>query len=212
MTYPTAWFEAKVLARLTDTDQPDACWEWTGATNGAAGYGHLRTPSATLAYVHRLTFEQLVGPIPPGLVLDHLCRNPPCANPRHLEPVTQRANGLRGATFAAQHAATTQCPRGHQLAGDNLEPSHLANGGRKCRTCQRHHLATRRAAVTAARNALGLTQREYRHTYGESTHVAREITRRLNAGEALDGVRDTAPGRGHWGKRAITIQADPTRA
>jgi hypothetical protein len=212
MTYPEDWFQAKILDRLTNTDQPDACWEWTGATNGAAGYGHIYSRGHGYPYVHRVTYEHLIGPIPAGLHIDHLCRNPRCANPRHLEPVTRRVNGLRGATFAADHASRSHCPKGHPLAGDNLVPSNLVRGRRKCATCQRAHLATQHAAIKEARNALGLTQRAYTTQYGQSAHVAREIIRRLQTGEPLDGVRDTAPGRGSWGKRIITVPADPTRA
>lgn len=69
------------------------CWEWTGAQVGRANekYGHTR-----MGMAHRVAYELLVGPIPKGLVLDHLCRNRLCVNPAHLEPVTQRTNILRG--------------------------------------------------------------------------------------------------------------------
>jgi hypothetical protein len=211
MTYPADWFERKVLARLTDTDQPDACWEWTGYLT-PGGYGQAWVPGDHMRLTHRVTYTQLVGPIPAGLGLDHLCRNRRCCNPRHLEPVTNRVNTARGATIAAEHAARTHCPEGHPLKGDNLEPSHLAVGGRKCRTCNRARTDAQRAAINEARRALGLTRDGYTGRYGMSVHVAREIIRRTQAGEPLDGVRDVAPGRGRRGKRAITVPADPTRA
>lgn len=77
---------------------PDECWMWTGAICGAPrgkGYGHLNI-GGRLVMAHRFAYELLVGPIPEGLVLDHLCREQYCVNPAHLEPVTQRTNVHRG--------------------------------------------------------------------------------------------------------------------
>lgn len=70
------------------------CWEWRGAIQ-SAGYGcfELRRDRPLLA--HRYAYEELVGPIPDGLQLDHLCRNRRCVNPAHLEPVDHRTNCLR---------------------------------------------------------------------------------------------------------------------
>lgn len=69
------------------------CWEWTGAKTGA-GYGHVLLNYKNV-YAHRLSYELLVGPIPEGLVIDHVCRNRGCINPEHLEPVTPRENVMR---------------------------------------------------------------------------------------------------------------------
>jgi len=84
---------------------------------------------------HRLTYEALVGPIPPGLVIDHLCRVPECVNPDHLEPVTHAENLARGigANSRDRRAAQTHCPNGHALEGENLALSPA--GGKVCRTC-----------------------------------------------------------------------------
>ncbi len=83
---------------------------------------------------HRFSFESFIGPIPDGLTLDHLCRNPRCVNPLHLEPVTNRVNILRGTSFVAIHARKTHCIRGHALTEDNVY--HARNGGRYCRKCR----------------------------------------------------------------------------
>lgn len=72
----------------------DECWVWCARTN-RNGYGRLRVGGRELM-AHRLAYEALVGPIPEGLVLDHLCRVRLCINPAHLEPVTVRENTLRG--------------------------------------------------------------------------------------------------------------------
>jgi len=70
------------------------CWEWQRC-RVPFGYGGVHW-NGKFAYAHRVVYELLVGPIPPDRVLDHLCRNPPCCNPGHLEPVTQAVNVARG--------------------------------------------------------------------------------------------------------------------
>ena len=70
------------------------CWIWLRGF-GSKGYGVLAT-SEIRSYAHRYLYEQMVGPVPDGLVLDHLCRNHPCVNPEHLEAVTQHENVRRG--------------------------------------------------------------------------------------------------------------------
>jgi len=115
-----------------------ACWIWT-ASRSPFGHGQFYVRHGVPRRAHRIAYEMLVGPIPEGLVLDHLCRNPPCVNPAHLEPVTQRINtqrAPRGGT-AAQYAARTYCPQGHPLIGDNLV---RRSGGRVCLACRRRYL------------------------------------------------------------------------
>lgn len=67
------------------------CWIWTGKTS-VRGYGVFRS---TQQYAHRYAYESRVGPIPPGLTIDHLCRVTNCVNPTHLEPVTRAENTRR---------------------------------------------------------------------------------------------------------------------
>lgn len=110
----------------------DSCWEWTG-WRSRNGYGRLRLTKHTEVAAHRFSYELLVGPIPEGLQIDHLCRNRSCVNPAHLEPVTCQENLLRGLTIAARNAAKTHCPRGHSYSGENLYRK--PNGGRECRAC-----------------------------------------------------------------------------
>lgn len=109
------------------------CWEWEGARN-SYGYGSIQYQQQGHG-VHRLAWLVLVGPIPPGLELDHLCRVRHCLNPAHLEPVTNRVNNLRGQTFAAANAAKTRCPQGHEY--DPLNTYTDPAGRRHCRACKR---------------------------------------------------------------------------
>jgi len=71
------------------------CWVWQRAKT-ELGYGVARADGKN-QYAHRMMYEREVGPIPDGLSLDHLCRNPSCVNPAHLEPVTHGENLRRGA-------------------------------------------------------------------------------------------------------------------
>jgi hypothetical protein len=71
-----------------------ACWIWSGAIC-MKGYGRIKIDGRRVG-AHRVYYERLIGPVPKGLHLDHLCRQPGCVNPAHLEPVTSRENSCRG--------------------------------------------------------------------------------------------------------------------
>jgi len=75
-----------------------SCWLWTASTR--RGYGQFVINNKPTP-AHRFAYEQLVGDIPRGLQLDHLCRVRNCVNPEHLEPVTSRENILRGEGICA---------------------------------------------------------------------------------------------------------------
>ena len=113
-------------------DATGDCWEWT-ASKDQDGYGlfHLPSPRRTRR-AHRVVWEELIGPIPDGMVVDHWCKNPSCVNPDHLNLTTQRMNVLRGVSTGARAIRTNQCIHGHSLAD-----AYTWNGKRKCRTCHR---------------------------------------------------------------------------
>ncbi len=114
----------------------NGCWLWRGHLN-SSGYGRFKFVGGE-AKAHRVGYELFVGPIPDGLVLDHLCRNTWCVNPAHLEPVTGAENTLRGFGAAAINARKTHCNKGHPLSGSNLK-IYVDSAGehRRCLTCKR---------------------------------------------------------------------------
>lgn len=144
-----ARFWAKV-----DKSSANGCWRWTAATN-SRGYGQFwLSPRHRMA--HTVAYELLIGTVPAGLVLDHLCRNHSCVNPAHLEPVTQAENIARGMAPNALAVRTGRCMRGHELTPDNLRVNKRSGGRaskRQCRTC---HNAITRACSARRRAAMRL--------------------------------------------------------
>ena len=150
------------VARLIETDPTwkrfardfvvaeSGCWQWTGSLY-AVGYGRFSTGGRWVT-AHRWCYERLIGPVPPGLDLDHLCRNRPCVNPQHLDPVTRRENLLRGETIPARNSRKTHCPSGHAYTPENTR---IYRSGRYCKACNRERCRIdsrdRRARERAAR-------------------------------------------------------------
>jgi len=131
-------FEAKYAISVANFHNGTPCWEWHGYKR--LGYGEFHTATQKRVKAHRFSYVQKHGAIPPGLVLDHLCRNPGCVNPEHLEAVTSNENSVRGQAGKYQ-LLKTHCPYGHPYAGDNLfYDNHILKDGTKkpyrgCRAC-----------------------------------------------------------------------------
>jgi hypothetical protein len=113
------------------TERRGDCLVWTGALD-RDGYGIFEVSTDITVRIHRWSYEQLVGPIPDGFTIDHLCRNRACQNVRHMEPVTNRVNILRGEGAAALNARKTHCKRGHEFTPEN---TYVRPRGRECRAC-----------------------------------------------------------------------------
>lgn len=128
----------------------NGCWQWRGALD-SRGYGHWTRPGMKGASAHRHLYEILRGPITPGETLDHLCRNPSCVNPAHLEMCSIRENILRGDGMAAKRARQTHCIHGHELTEENTyhRPDRPRGRGRQCRQCYRDSAARRKAAMSS---------------------------------------------------------------
>jgi hypothetical protein len=119
------------IAEAQKNPTPDGCWNWVWSRT-RSGYGMVGS-GGKVKRAHRVVYELLVGPIPDGLQIDHLCRNKSCVNPAHMEPVTHRVNTLRGTAMSAIHAAKTHCPTGHAYDDAN---THVYQGRRYCRACR----------------------------------------------------------------------------
>lgn len=109
-------------------EKTDTCWLWHGVCN-PNGYAHFKygpRGRQKMILVHRFAYELLVGEIPEGLTIDHLCRNKTCVNPAHLEPVTGRENTQRW------NALRTHCKYGHEFTTEN---TYIRPLGRECKQC-----------------------------------------------------------------------------
>lgn len=123
----TRWdsIDDRLWGRLTlDGD----CWTWTGPLTDK-GYGQTVGHNRRYWYPHHLAYFLLIGDVPDGLVLDHLCRNRACANPYHLDPVPATVNTARG----VEARWTEPCPNGHPATERKTIPS----GKNVCTACRR---------------------------------------------------------------------------
>lgn len=130
---------------FTDKRGPSECWNWTGHVS-SKGYARIRVRSGLVGpklfmRAHRFAYELLVGAIPDGLTLDHLCRNRRCVNPAHLEAVPDRINVLRGDGPPARNARKIRCIRGHLF--DDSNTIYRSCGRRRCRECMKYYAGRR---------------------------------------------------------------------
>ena len=119
-------------------EKTETCWLWHGAKN-RSGYGRIQIAVGVTQFAHRVAYGLVVGPIPEGMTLDHLCRVPACVRPSHLEPVTARENVLRGRTIVAANITKTHCVNGHEYTPENTYRFGPERRYRACVECRRRN-------------------------------------------------------------------------
>ena len=124
------------IASKIAVDEATGCWLWTAYKLNGYGRLHWGSRRNDTAFAHRVVYSLIVGPVPRGLDLDHLCRRPAYCNPQHVEPVTHRENVLRGIG-----AMTTCRNRLHPWVDDNIMVQ--KSGYRTCLACRRASYAAR---------------------------------------------------------------------
>lgn len=114
-------------------DKTESCWNWTGHITNA-GYGQFLFDGKTQK-AHMVSYILEYGKIPNSLVIDHLCKNKKCVNPKHLEAVSQKENVNRGLAGKINNAQASKrvCPSGHKYNRINKHWHRLC---RKCRSDQ----------------------------------------------------------------------------
>ena len=122
----------RFLEHVAKTDGGKGCWIWTARVDNF-GYGHFKVKGRSLK-AHRVAWTISNGEIPLDKLIDHLCRNPRCVNPAHMELVTHEENVRRGISPTAVNSRKTHCPKGHPLSGDNLL---MYKTRRRCAECCR---------------------------------------------------------------------------
>ena len=126
---------------VEDRGYTTPCWVWQRRVQHD-GYSQTEARGKAIS-AHRLSYSVFVGPIPDGLVVDHLCRVLLCCNPDHLEAVTNQENQRRARSFEVVKA----CIRGHELTTRNI--GREKDGGYFCRDCRNERRRTRRAEAKA---------------------------------------------------------------
>lgn len=123
-----------------EVDPTTGCWNWTAA-RGDHGYGTIGETVAPMKsktlLAHRLSFEMHKGPIPEGLVVDHMCNNRACVNPNHLQAITHWENINRSPSPEIQRRLANRCIRGHDLTDQANVYIRLDTGRRQCKPCER---------------------------------------------------------------------------
>lgn len=192
--------DARLLLRLCERLRvaETGCWEWTGALRN--GYGRTSTKGRYIS-VHREVYELLVERLAREVTLDHLCQNRSCANPGHLEPVSQSVNAQRGwaneeTPRGNRNRDKTHCPQGHPY--DDANTYRRADGSRRCRTCMAAQRAQRDTDPAKYARRLELKRASYHRVKDDRLPPTRERTHcpRGHAYDDENTYRTSTGGRG----------------
>jgi hypothetical protein len=167
---------ATVTAFLAEKDGQDGCWVWPGRINRGYGAVHVTWADGREGTTrpHRIAYALLVGPIPTGMTIDHLCRVRACCNPDHLEVTSAGENTARGAGKIAR-AVRARRESGSCLRGHDASVGQDSSG--YCVECGRERSRSNHDLYRQARTKLGMTHREYAATYGLSREAAERALR-----------------------------------
>jgi hypothetical protein len=164
------------IMRLVLIDPVTGCWMWCGHLD-RHGYGRV-TIDGRPKLAHRVVYELCVGPIPAGLVLDHIiCDRPSCVRPDHCQPSTQLANVMRGKSPPAENARKLECKSGHPFDEAN---TYRHGRRRQCRAC--NAAAVRRYGERLSARKEDIAAQEIRDVPG--------IRRMVYSPETLSAKRD----------------------
>lgn len=147
-------------------DGSTGCWLWQ-KSKSKDGYGWASFKNKTYQ-AHRLFYILIKGPIPDGLVLDHVCRCRHCVNPEHLEPVTPQENLKRSVITPLGRGCCLRCGGQFSLIG-KTKPQ------RRCLPCSR---LQRRTYNIKNKDRLNTARREWEQANIEKR---REYGRRSDA-------------------------------
>lgn len=185
-TFPprTAPYEERFWGRV-DRRSEDECWPWMGWIN-ESGYGEFSTRGGSPCdsrLAHRIAYWYLRGPIPEGLVLDHLCRNRWCVNPSHTEPVTDAENLRRSPLILKD-----ECVNGHPYTEGSY---YMDRGRRACKECKRAQVAKydKRTGRSTARFVCEFCGRDLNAT-GRSKHIRAAHPEHYTPRKRFAGISD----------------------
>lgn len=175
----------------------DECWEWRGGRdqNGYGIIGKGKRHSGRWQ-AHRLSWTLYNGPIPMGLVLDHICCNPPCVNPAHLRVCTQYENIMYSKCITALNAGKSECIHGHSFADAYIITNRTTGQqSRKCRVCTK--LAKKRPRPVTLDQAreirkLWATGKYYKTELGRMFGICRVTVLRI-VRDSINYLREPKP-------------------
>ncbi len=163
------------VLRSVTIDTVGWCWEWRNAARSGYGSANIKNGDGSNrpALAHRVSYEAFVAPIPRGKHLDHLCRNPRCVNPDHLEVVTSRENTIRGRSSDKLKV----CKNGHPLTEDNVYEVPLDNGRVrracvKCRVVRTRESRHRRSPDQIANDKAKMAE-AHKRSYAKNSDIAK---------------------------------------